>query len=47
MNPYYDDFSQLSLTTHIIDQKDDYYAFEATVFYGEKGGMPSDRGWIN
>ena len=37
----------LTLETRISYEKDGYYAFEDTVFYGEKGGMLSDEGTIN
>lgn len=47
MNKYYDDYSILSLDTEIKEEKEDWYAFEETIFYGEKGGMLSDKGTIN
>lgn len=47
MSRDYDDFRRTSCVTRIKDQKDGWYAFEETVFYGEKGGMPSDKGTIN
>lgn len=47
MNRHYDDFLDLTLDTVIKEEKDGYYAFDDTVFYGEKGGMPSDEGTIN
>ena len=40
MSRDYDDFRRTSCVTRIKDQKDGWYAFEETVFYGEKGGMP-------
>ncbi|MDD7593594.1 MAG: hypothetical protein PUJ57_05125 [Peptoniphilaceae bacterium] len=43
----YDDFNRLECDTRIAEEKDGYYAFEDTVFWGEKGGMPSDKGTIN
>jgi len=47
MSRNYDDFTRLECVTTITDFKDGYYAFADTVFYGEKGGMPSDKGTIN
>lgn len=47
MSRAYDDFRRLTCTTKIREEKDGWYSFEDTVFYGEKGGMPSDRGTIN
>lgn len=43
----YDDYTRTECTTTIRDVKDDWYAFNDTVFYGDKGGMPSDSGTIN
>ena len=47
MNKYYDDYTITTLDTEIEEFKDGYYKFKETVFYGEKGGMPSDKGTIN
>ena len=47
MNLHYDHYKEITLDTTIKEEKDGYYAFEDTVFYGEKGGMPSDKGTIN
>lgn len=47
MSRHYDHLLDLSLDTTIKEEKDGYYAFEDTIFYGEKGGMPSDKGTIN
>lgn len=48
MNKHYDNFKDLSLTTKIKAVRDDnWYEFEDTVFYGEKGGMLRDLGTIN
>ena len=44
---HYDNLLNLSCDTTITTEKDGYYAFKETVFYGEKGGMPSDKGTIN
>lgn len=43
----YDDFWRLVTDTTIVDEQDGAYAFSDTVFWGEKGGMPADRGTIN
>ncbi len=43
----YDDYTRTECTTTIRDVKDDWYAFNDTGFYGNKGGMPSDSGTIN
>ena len=47
MNLHYDHYTDVTLDTLIKEEKDGYYAFEDTIFYGEKGGMPSDKGIIN
>ena len=47
MNLHYDHYKETVLDTVIKEEKDGYYAFEDTIFYGEKGGMPSDKGTIN
>lgn len=47
MNKNYDNFEKMSCQTNIVDEKDGYYAFAETIFYVEKGGMPSDVGKIN
>ena len=44
---HYDNLLNLSCDTTIATEKDGYYAFKETVFYGEKGGMPGDKGTIN
>lgn len=44
---HYDNLLNLSCDTTITTEKDGYYTFEDTVFYGEKGGMPGDKGTIN
>lgn len=44
---HYDNLFEWSLTTSIAEEKDGYYRFEDTIFYGEKGGMVPDRGTIN
>lgn len=44
---HYDNLLNLSCDTTITTEKDGYYSFEDTVFYGEKGGMPGDKGTIN
>ena len=41
---HYDNLLNLSCDTTIATEKDGYYAFKETVFYGEKGGMPGDKG---
>ncbi len=43
----YDDYTRTECTTSILEEKDGWYSFRDTVFYGEKGGMPSDCGTIN
>ena len=47
MNNYYDDYEVCTCTTKIKEEKDGYYAFEDTIFYGEKGGMLADQATIN
>ena len=46
-NPHLDNFKDVKLDTKIRSYEDGWYTFEDTVFYGEKGGMPSDKGTIN
>lgn len=47
MNQYLDNYEILELETRIKEYRDGYYTFEDTVFYGEKGGMLKDEGYIN
>ena len=47
MTVNYDDFHRVACTTKIKEIRDGWYLFEDTVFYGEKGGMPDDKGTIN
>ena len=47
MNKHYDNFKEITLNTTIKEVVDGYYTFEDTIFYGEKGGMLSDKGTIN
>ena len=43
----YDDYTRTECTTSILEEKDGWYTFKDTVFYGDKGGMPADTGTIN
>ncbi|MDO5085952.1 MAG: hypothetical protein Q4D47_05875 [Erysipelotrichaceae bacterium] len=43
MTRQYDDFLKLQCNTTIKEEQDGYYAFEETIFYGEKGGALSDE----
>ncbi|MGN1390051.1 MAG: hypothetical protein ACI4WR_10400 [Bulleidia sp.] len=47
MQGRYDHYERVSCVTEIAEEKEGWYRFEDTVFYGEKGGMPDDRGTIN
>ena len=47
MSRLYDDYKRIHCETVIDEERDGYYSFKDTVFYGEKGGMPSDEGTIN
>lgn len=47
MSHAYDDYRRVTCTTAIAEEKDGWYRFEDTVFYGDKGGMPADEGTIN
>lgn len=47
MDKIYDDFWKLSLDAKISQEKGGAYTFDQTVFWGDKGGMPSDKGTIN
>ncbi len=47
MQGRYDHYERVSCVTKIAEEKDGWYRFADTVFYGEKGGMPDDRGTIN
>lgn len=43
----YDNFERLTCQAQVADQRDDYYAFDQTVFFGAKGAQLADRGTIN
>lgn len=47
MNKNYDDINKLTLDTEIVSYEDGFYEFKDTVFFGEKGGAPDDKGKIN
>lgn len=47
MNKNYDDFTIIDCITNIIEEKEGYYLFKDTIFFGEKGGMKGDKGTIN
>lgn len=47
MQGRYDHYERVSCVTEIAEEKDGWYRFADTVFYGAKGGMPDDRGTIN
>lgn len=47
MEKYNDNFEKLVLDTTVKTSNDGYTCFEDTIFYGEKGGMASDKGFIN
>ena len=47
MNRNYDNFRKLQCDTVIREVRGSWVSFENTVFFGEKGGMPSDQGTIN
>ena len=40
MNLHYDHYKETALDTVIKEEKDGYYCFEDTIFYGIKVGMP-------
>ena len=44
MNKNYDNFRKLQCDTVMQEINGSCISFENTVFFGEKGGMPSERG---
>lgn len=42
-----DHYEQIELDTTIKEEKDGYYLFQETIFYGNKGGQLADTGTIN
>lgn len=47
MSRMYDDFTKVSCSTTIKEERDGYYSFMDNPFWSEKGGMPSDNGKVN
>lgn len=47
MTRIYDSYRNVTCDTRIREEKDGWYTFSESVFYGEKGGMPADQGTIN